>query len=87
MATRKKKMVSSCENWDGTPFHYFASSIATWKVDTDLQKLIKYMQSEGFTFNIFKVDLDIKAPYGISGYAPDLPKETSRFIAHFKIEE
>ena len=50
--------------------HFFASSVASWRIGTDLPDLISQMQREGFMFNIWLVPLPESAPYGIEYYSP-----------------
>ena len=52
--------------------HYYASSVAEWHVDNDLEKLIKFFKSEDFPFTISFVPLPIDADYEIRNYAPDV---------------
>lgn len=50
--------------------HYFASSVAEWMVDTDLEKLVKRMKTGGFSFSVYKVPKPIEAHYKIRNYEP-----------------
>lgn len=51
-------------------FHFFASSIAEWRTDTDLTKLISFMQQEQFDFAVYYVPLHEELNYEIRAYIP-----------------
>lgn len=54
-------------------FHFMATSVAEWKVDTDIRNLIRYMQkAKFFPYNIFYIPLDIKEPYRIEYFTPQV---------------
>ena len=58
---------------DEKAFHFYASNFATWATTTearDLQALIKLMEKEGFSYNLFYVPLPSDAVYKIERYAP-----------------
>jgi hypothetical protein len=65
--------------------HYFASSVAEWRVSDDLEGLIKYFKSEDFPFVIWHIPLDIHADYKINGYVPDVYERT--VIANYTKKE
>jgi len=50
--------------------HYYASSVAEWQVDNDLEKLIKFFKSEDFPFTIWFVPVPIDTDYKIENYGP-----------------
>lgn len=52
--------------------HFYASSVYTWKVDTDLDALLKYMKAEGAPFQVILVPLPVKAHYEIEYYMPQV---------------
>jgi hypothetical protein len=54
-------------------FHFMATSVAEWKVNTDLRQLIRSMQrSKFFPYKIFYIPLDIEAHYKIEYYTPQV---------------
>lgn len=50
--------------------HFFASSIAEWKVHKEIEFLIKYMKKHKQPFNLYFVPLPEEAPYQIKDFAP-----------------
>ena len=52
--------------------HYYASTLATWMVDNDLQRLIDRIETDGMPYFIWMVPLPISASYQIREYAPDV---------------
>ena len=53
-------------------YHYFASSVAEWKVDTDLRDLIKWMERSSYPYTIYFVPVDIEENYPIKYYTPQV---------------
>jgi hypothetical protein len=54
-------------------FHFFASSACMWATTTeerDLRALLKMMDKDGHTYNLFYVPLPHNAAYQIKAYAP-----------------
>jgi len=56
-------------------FHFFASSIAEWRVDTNLDDLLRFMKKDSFPFIVYRVELPSNAEYGIRNYTPDIDPE------------
>jgi len=54
-------------------YHYYASSVAEWRVDNDLEKLIKTMKKDRYGFIVWIVPANIEAHYQIQEYAPQVP--------------
>jgi len=52
--------------------HYFASSIASWFVHSDLYKVMQYMEKEKYQYNVFWVPLHEDADYEIEYYQPQV---------------
>ncbi len=50
--------------------HFFAASFCMWKVDTDIEKLIRYMKKEGHPFNLYLVPTSVVVDYDIESYKP-----------------
>lgn len=50
--------------------HFYASSVAEWRTNKDLELLIKRMKKDGYPFNLYYVPLPDDAPYKISNYVP-----------------
>jgi len=53
-------------------FHFFASSIGEFKVNTDLKALIKAMDANGLEYGIWYVPADVNDDYEIESYAPQV---------------
>lgn len=81
----KKKWTNHSENGRGEPIHYYASSIADWAVDTDLDALISRMKGFGYSFNLYRVNGPSDRDYMISNYVPDLPSNEVIWIAFFEV--
>ena len=65
-------------------YHFFASSIAEWRVDTDVEKLIKFMKAGGFSFTLFFVPVDPKEKYKINAHIPEV--EGAEFLGVYKMK-
>lgn len=68
--------------------HFFASSAGTWMTTTperSLSDLLKAMQAEGLTFNLFLVPLPYDADYEIKRYQPQVPG--TQWLGYFTNEE
>ena len=88
MAVRKAKMVSKGVDGAGNEFHYFASSVASWRTSTDLAGLIKSMKGECYPFNLYKVNVPENSDYQISCYAPYFEEHNkSIWIGYFDLKE
>lgn len=53
-------------------FHFFASSVATWKALPDLRELIKFMDKEKFTYSIWYLPIPHGTDYDITYYTPQV---------------
>jgi hypothetical protein len=74
-----------CENYRGEPFHYFASSLASWRTGTDLDKLIADMKRENFPFNVYRVELPETAAYAINYYTPQVDPEQLHHVGFWEV--
>ena len=52
--------------------HFFAASFCMWKVDTDIEKLIRFMKKEKFAFNLWLVPVGVDVDYDIEFYKPQV---------------
>ena len=64
--------------------HFYASSIATWMVDSDLGELIRRMKTETFDFFVCMVPTYLEAPYNIYHYLPQI--EGTEVICVYQLE-
>ncbi len=53
-----------------TPRHFFAASFCTWKVDTDIERLIRFMKKEKFPFSLYLVPVAMDVDYDIESFKP-----------------
>jgi len=57
-------------------FHFFASSVAEWRTEKNLDDLLRVMKKADFPFIVFRVELPANAGYGIRNFMPDIdPKK------------
>ncbi len=50
-----------------------------WKIDTDIEKLIRTMKKEGYPFHLWLVPVGMDMDYDIENYAPKV--EGAVFLA------
>ena len=65
--------------------HFYASSVAAWVTTTperDLRQLIKHMERDGFSYNLFLVPLPHTANYEIKMYQPQV--EGTKWLGYFE---
>jgi len=63
-------------------FHFFATSAAEWHVDSDIKRLIKFMDKQGFEYGLWYVPDDINANYEIKYFVPQV--EGSVFLGKYQ---
>lgn len=81
MRTKKQPLTYRPNN---APTHFFASSVASWKVSENLDELLASMKKDGYPFNLFKIPLPITENYKIINYSPNV--EGSTFIGFWGFE-
>lgn len=64
----------------GEPHHFYATSVAEWKVSDSLDTLISQMKRSRFDFQVFRIDLPLDADYPIRDYVPDVPRDKIHFV-------
>jgi hypothetical protein len=84
MGTRIPAMKTGDTDGRKNPIHYFASSLGEWRVETDLDALIRSMKRSKLPFNIYLVRLPKDAPYGIANFAPVLPADQCTWFGFWK---
>lgn len=52
------------------PKHFFAVSMREWRVDQDIERLIRRMKKEGFAFSLWYVPTAIEQDYDIERFIP-----------------
>ncbi len=68
--------------------HFFAASSATWATTNDkrdLQQLLKLMDKDGYSYNLFLVPGKHTDPYEIAMYQP-MVKDT-QWLGHYEVKE
>lgn len=68
--------------------HFYASSVAAWVTTTperDLRQLIKHMERDGFSYNLFLVPLPHTANYEIKMYQPQV--EGTQWLGFFEVKK
>lgn len=70
---KKPPLRPSTTDREGRPLrHFFASSMATWKVSYDLQYLIATLKREGYPFAVYSVPGPIEQSYEIKMFTPQV---------------
>jgi hypothetical protein len=52
--------------------HFFAASFCMWKVDTDIEKLIRFMKKEKYPFSLYLVPTSVDVDYDIESFKPQV---------------
>lgn len=65
--------------------HYYASSVAEWRVHDDIELLMGSMKAGGFPFVLIWVPLPIDADYQIDHFVPEV--EGCIKLAEYLIED
>ena len=68
--------------------HFYASSVAAWVTTTperDLRQLIKHMERDGFSYNLFLVPLPHDTDYEIKMYQPQV--EGTQWLGYFETKK
>ena len=84
MSKAKQKLQYTCDH-KNERFHFFASSIAEWSVNKNIDDLIKHMVKAGFPFAVWYVPTHVTAEYEIHSYTPDV--EGRVFLGHWDFPE
>lgn len=74
MATTKKLKFRGFTKYDGEPVeqHFFASSLAEWRLAEDPATLINHFKRAGYPFVLWFVPVSIKENYQIDFYRPQV---------------
>ena len=68
--------------------HFYASSVAAWVTTTperDLRQLIKHMERDGFSYNLFLVPVAHDTDYEIRMYQPQV--EGTQWLGYFETKK
>lgn len=71
-----------------TNHHFYASSVAQWITtdnERDLRQLLKLMDKDGFSYNLFLVPVPHDTPYEIKMYQPQV--EGAQWLGFFEVKE
>ena len=80
----KAKWATLAENAYGKPQHYFASSCTRWRVSTDLDKLITQFKADGYSFNVYRVELPENAAYSIQNFMPVVEDDLLHWVGFWE---
>ena len=69
------------------PRHFFASSVAHWHIDADIERLIRHMKKDGYPFSLWYVPTDTNTAYDIANYAPKVKGSVFLTTIHPKTKE
>lgn len=68
--------------------HFYASSVAQWATTTDerdLRQLLKLMDKDGYSYNLFLVPVPHDTPYDINMYQPQV--EGTQWLGFFEVNK
>jgi hypothetical protein len=65
-------------------FHFFGTSVAEFHVDSDIKRLIKFMDKQGFEYGLWYVPVDINKAYEVMSYAPQV--DGSVFLGKYQVK-
>ncbi len=68
--TARKYKIRNTPMVGGKPHHFYATSIARWKVSDNIGALIDAFRKDGYDFSIWYVPLPLDASYKIEEYRP-----------------
>lgn len=54
------------------PRHFFAASLVEWRVDQDIERLIRRMKKSGWPFSLWYVPTAVEQDYDIERSAPQV---------------
>lgn len=54
------------------PRHFFAVSLVGWRVDKDIERLIRNMNKDGYGFSLWYVPTAVEQDYDIERSAPQV---------------
>jgi hypothetical protein len=68
--------------------HFYASSVAQWATTTnerDLRQLLKLMDKDGYSYNLFLVPVSHDTPYDINFFQPQV--EGTQWLGFFDVKK
>lgn len=68
-----------------TAFHFFATSFAEWHVDSDIKRLLKFMDKRGYEYGIWYVPVDSNESYEVENFVPQV--EGAKFLGKYQPKE
>ena len=69
------------------PRHFFAASMREWRVDQDIERLIRRMKKERFPFSLWYVPTAVEQDYDIERFTPQVEGSVLLTTIHPKIKE
>lgn len=64
-------------------FHFFGTSVGEWYADADFDAVKKRMERGGLNFSIYYVPVNVREPYEIRQFAPQVPG--AKFLGHWEM--
>ena len=69
------------------PRHFFAASMREWRVDQDIERLIRRMKKDKYAFSLWYVPTAIEQDYDIERFTPQVNGAVMLTTIHPKIKE
>lgn len=66
--------------------HFFAASLAEWRVDQDIERLIRRMKKGGFAFSLWYVPTAIEQDYDVERFIPQVEGAVFLTTIHPKVK-
>lgn len=67
--------------------HFFAASLAEWRVDQDVERLIRRMKKSGWAFSLWYVPTAVEQDYDIENFKPLVEGSVFLTTIHPKTKE
>lgn len=64
-------------------FHFFGTSVGEWYADPDMDAVLSRMKRGGMNFSLYYVPVNVREPYDIKQFAPQVPG--ARYLGHWQL--
>ena len=68
------------------PRHFFAASMREWRVDQDIERLIRRMKKDKYAFSLWYVPTAIEQDYDIERFTPQVHGAVFLTTIHPKVK-
>jgi len=68
------------------PRHFFAASLVSWRVDQDIERLIRKMKKDGYAFSLWYVPTAVEQDYDIECSTPQVHGAVFLTTIHPKVK-